>query len=138
MIVFFGQRLYGKVDHVPGLFYVATQFFYLQFVPLIPTGTYLVLDGSEDGGNFRGKQITLSGKSVLFGWLRAGCIMGGIGLLVAALITFLEMGKKGELSHAPFVLGFLGAGALALFWASYYLGRPSLHRALRHAADLGL
>ena len=41
MIGMFGQRFYGKVDQVPGLFYVATHFAYLNYVPLFPTATYL-------------------------------------------------------------------------------------------------
>src|SRR5216684_327977 len=88
MIFFFGSRNYGKVDHVPGLFYLSTQFFYLQFVPLIPTGTHLIIDGSEQGDGFRGVKVGLSGKSVFFAYLRAICMLGGI---AAIILGFVEM-----------------------------------------------
>jgi hypothetical protein len=33
----FGQRNFGKVDCVAGVFYVVTQFFHINFLPLIPS-----------------------------------------------------------------------------------------------------
>ena len=60
-----GERLYGKVDRLPGVFYVATMFSHLGFIPIWPRGTYLVIDGSEDekafgGMTFRGIPIRAS------------------------------------------------------------------------------
>jgi hypothetical protein len=40
--IVWGTRMMGKVDAVPGVGHVATKFFYLQYVPLIPVETYLV------------------------------------------------------------------------------------------------
>ena len=71
-----GSDLFGKVDRVAGAFYVSTLFGHYLFFPLIPFGTYLVVEGSvkkkglfED--SFEGIRIPLSLKSVFFAWLRA-------------------------------------------------------------------
>jgi hypothetical protein len=39
--------LYGKVDQVPGLFFVATRFFDVQFIPLVPLESFLVFEEVE-------------------------------------------------------------------------------------------
>ena len=66
----FGTQFYGKVDRVPGLFYVVTRFGHLWFIPLFPVESYLILDLPGETGK-RGKGIPMSGKSVLHGWLRS-------------------------------------------------------------------
>jgi hypothetical protein len=52
MIVVFGSTLYGKVESVPGVCHVATRFLHFFFVPLFPTGSWLVVDKREraEGG----------------------------------------------------------------------------------------
>ncbi|MDB5309793.1 MAG: hypothetical protein JWO38_3995 [Gemmataceae bacterium] len=86
MFVVFGEKMYGKVDRVPGLCYVITKFAHLNFVPLFPTGGYIVIKGSESGGDFRGKPIGVSLKSVFVGYVRfwvglitliSGAVAGG-------------------------------------------------------------
>jgi hypothetical protein len=80
MIVVWGTRLFGKCDQVPGECYTATRFFYIQFLPLVPLKSFLIVHGSEAG-----IEIPLSLKSIFFGWLRAGLVVGGlIGMVVAA------------------------------------------------------
>ena len=128
MIWFFGTRMYGKVDHVPGLFYVATNFFYIQFVPLVPTGSVLVIyDGSE-----RGKQLGLSGKSIVFAYLRALLILGGPGLVILGVI---------EIEKNPVVaLALIGIGiaSIIFFFLTYKVAKPSVERALRIAGEAGI
>ena len=119
MIVFFGTRQYGKVDHVPGLFYIATNFFYLQFVPLFPTGTVLVLDD----GSQRGVTLGLSGKSVLFTYLRAVTLLGGI---LAMVLGVIEIAERNPGVGA--VVAGLGVISVLLFFISYKLAKPSAAR----------
>ncbi len=68
-------RLDGRVDEVPGRFYVATRFWRLGFFPLIPLGSQLVRDGTEEAGEgfarWLGVPIPLSRRSVLWAWIRA-------------------------------------------------------------------
>ncbi|MFL5341023.1 MAG: hypothetical protein ACJ8F7_12820, partial [Gemmataceae bacterium] len=127
--VFFGTRQYGKVDHVPGLFYIATNFFYVQFVPLIPTSSVLVLDD----GSQRGLQLGLSGKSVFFTYFRAGTLLGGI---LAMVLGAVEMAERSPVLGA--VLAGVGLGAVLLFFLSYKLAKPSATRAVRLAVHAGI
>jgi hypothetical protein len=132
MIVVWGTRLYGKVDRVPGLFYVATHFAYLQFIPLFPTASYLIIDGTEGSKGFQGVKISMSGKSVLYGYLRAVLVVASIGLIFAGGITL----SKETGPAVGMIVGGLVAG-LAL-WLSYRLSRPSPQRALRLATEAGI
>ena len=89
MILIWGQSNYGKVDVVPRLCYVTTRFFHLYYVPLIPLGSYVVLEGTENGNGFRGVPTSLSWRSVLAGWVRAVMLGNplayGLGALRGAL-----------------------------------------------------
>src|SRR5262245_47840413 len=132
MIVVWGTRLYGKVDRVPGLFYVSTHFFYAQFIPLFPTSSYLILDGTEGSQGFQGVKIPMSGKSVLVGYLRAALCVGA---MVLAGFGIANLARKMEVGIALMVAGLACA---LLFWLSYRLTRPSPQRALRLAYHAGI
>jgi hypothetical protein len=140
MIIIWGQRMFGKTDHVGNLFYVRTQFFHLWFIPLIPLTTYIVIAGSEQGTGFKGMQTSMSLKSVLFGWLRAGCVIAGVFCLIAGLINFMSYLDKNStegLANALLCVGVL-AGAGLLYWMTMYFSRASYHRAVELASELGI
>ena len=86
MYIVWGSKLMGKCDVVPGLFHVATKFGHVYYIPLIPTGSFVVIE--ETGKTFRGVPIGLSAKSILLAWARGGTfvvgLIGAIGALVAA------------------------------------------------------
>ena len=44
MVVFFGTTVYGQADVVDKRFSVATKFFHIFYVPVLPMGTQLVFD----------------------------------------------------------------------------------------------
>ena len=88
MAIVFGTRPYGKCDVVPELFYVATWFFHVDFLPLIPTGSRLVLGHS--GNQYHVVNIPLSFKSILLAWARAAFCVATIGTGFWALITMLD------------------------------------------------
>ena len=48
MVVVYGTKLCGRVDHVPGVFYVATKFAHCWYLPLVPLGSYAVFEESSD------------------------------------------------------------------------------------------
>lgn len=73
-MIVFGTRLYGLVHLVPGRFHVATRFFHLFFIPLIPLRTWIVV--RESGDSWEGTPTSLSIKSVLFAWIRAALVVG--------------------------------------------------------------
>ena len=86
MLVFHGERLYGKVDRVPGLLYVSTLFFYLQYLPIVPLRSYIIIEGTENGSAFRGKQVRLRLKSVLAGYLRPW--LGAVAVIVLPIAAY--------------------------------------------------
>jgi hypothetical protein len=140
MIIIWGQRMFGKTDHVGNLFYVRTQFFHLWYIPLIPLTTYIVLAGSEQGTGFKGMQTSMSLKSVLSGWVRAACVLGGAFCLIAGLINFMSYVDKNStegLANALLCVGVL-AGAVLLYWLTMLFSRASYHRAVELASELGL
>jgi hypothetical protein len=75
MIIYGINRLFGRTDRIPGLLFVATTFFHIFFIPLIPTGSYLVMEKDDQGDSFRGISIPFSIKSWLYGWCRAVAVL---------------------------------------------------------------
>lgn len=107
MILVWGSRLYGKVDEVPGVFYVATKFGHLWYLPLIPLGSHVVFREHEDGWD--GLPISMSTKSVLVAWTRAALVLGGIWSAVSMAIDFAMLDVFGGLFDA---IGLALAGGL--------------------------
>src|SRR5687767_10180082 len=89
MIIIWGSYYCGKCDEVPRLCHVETHFGHLYYIPLIPIGSYAVFGRTPEGG-IQGIPLGISFKSVLMGWLRAGCVLGAIGGVVLA---FMSLGK---------------------------------------------
>jgi hypothetical protein len=77
-----GSQLYGSMDRIPGLCYVATKFDHVCFLPLLPVGSYIVWEGSEHEQGFQGKRVALSWKSMLIGYYR-----GWVGALAVFLFA---------------------------------------------------
>jgi hypothetical protein len=140
MIIIWGQQMFGKTDHVGNLFYVRTQFFHVWYIPLVPLTTYIVLAGSEQGTGFKGMQTSMSMKSVLFGWLRAACVIAAIVSLIAGfinLISYLDKNNTDDLALV-FLCGGVLAGAVLLYWLTVHFSKASYHRAVELASELGL
>lgn len=95
MVLIFGQTMCGRVDQVPGACYVATRFFHLYYIPLIPLSSWVIVQGSENSSGFKGQQIPMSLKSVMFGWLQAYLIVFGLISSVRGAIQIAELQQKG-------------------------------------------
>jgi hypothetical protein len=108
MVVFWGARPYGKSDEHSGS-YVVTRFAYLQFLPLVPSQSFLIV---ASGGPPRALALPLVGRSVLAGYARIWSpVAAFVGLAVAC-------------SGAPFVGGTLLALSVAVgLYAWIRLGR---------------
>jgi hypothetical protein len=128
----FGTRLLGKVDAVPGLGHVATRFFHVNFLPLIPTQSYLVL--ARTGKSFRGIPIPLSFKSLVIAWVRtitfAAAIIGGIVLMIG--LTGSPSDRAGMFVPGLFV--FLLAGGAFVFSITH---RSATKASYARAIELG-
>jgi len=133
MLLFHGTRLYGKVDEVPGLFHVATVFFHVQFIPVLPRRSVLVLGDQYRASKQRAFAIPLNGKSILFAWIRVGLVLGCMGF------TFLALeGLGGHEQHwLPYFLGLALACACAT-WLSYRFTHAKPTRALHLAAHANI
>lgn len=81
-MIVFGTRKFGWVDEVEGLGTVATTFFHVMFVPLIPIGSHLMLDES------RGVSLPLSIKSILVAWVRSALFWSAFASWVGVPATF--------------------------------------------------
>jgi hypothetical protein len=75
-VTVWGTRLFGKVDAVPNLGHVATKFFHINILPLIPMQSYLVV--AQDHEGWEGVVIPISRKSVAVAWSRTGLLALGI------------------------------------------------------------
>lgn len=131
MYIVWGTGLFGKVDTIPGLGHVATQFGHLYWIPLIPMESMFVIhDSSRER---RGVKIGMSGKSILIAWLRftlgvtcfASAVWVGVNIMDARPDWF-----KGIM---------LPIGTLVGFVATYFIfGRASYSRACTLAEEVGL
>jgi len=126
----FGFGLYGKTDEVPGLFHVATKFEHMFFVPILPQGSYLILNPVEPTGI----PIPCSLKSVLLGYGRGWTLVTAVG---TGILVFSGDARMTALENA-------WACAVAVTWFLTLQFKPrfrysSYKRAceLAKVADLG-
>lgn len=130
--------MYGKVDQVPGLFHVATEFFCLNFLPLVPLRSYLILEGLHHHGGSDRVRIGLSGKSILMTWFRLGVGLAGIGFAIASAITVERCLRGPRLWSLAVVRLTITAGLGLLYWGSYRFTRAGPLRALKLATLAGI
>lgn len=132
MLIVYGHRMYGRIEECAGSF-IGTQFVHIWFLPLIPTGSSLVL-GTNPDGSFRGIPIGMSGRSVLAGYMR---VWGPITLLLSLGGLAVNLADASDLAEGiatVLVFGFavaLTLGACILGWG--ILGRLSRDEKQRRA-----
>ncbi|MBI3469673.1 MAG: hypothetical protein HY000_42285 [Planctomycetes bacterium] len=135
LLLIFGKRFYGPVDEVPEWFYVATSFWHLWFIPLVPRESWLLFHESAGGGGLQGIPIALSWKSVLVAWFRALCIVLSVFFGLTALARFFLVGQVGDLVwECLFLSGLLLGG----FFLTGRLRGASPERALELAEQAQL
>ena len=137
MLIIWGSRYYGKVDEVPGLFHVATQFGHLWYIPLIPMGSMVIL--AKEGNTIRGAKIPLSAKSIFVAWGRA------LGIVASLLMIPLVLGAFDNSRHSDpqfrIIVSVAFAAVVAvtvLLWSLKTFRRASYERALRLGELIGL
>lgn len=147
MAIHVGSGLFGKVDRVPGLFFVATRFYHVNFFPIHPQGSYLVFEGKVDSLVLDWDEqkiedavfpIRWSLKSVLFAYLRAVMIVCAIFMVIGAVVTY-ERNQRGQGKPELILLTIAGILLLLiLLWLSYRWTRASPYRALELAQTVGI
>jgi hypothetical protein len=132
MYIYFGKRLYGRVDVVPRVLHVATEFFHVSLVPLVPLKTWIVV--KQKGvilPRFDGVPIPLDWKSVVMGWMRGWSGMLAVFAAAGILVAWPE--------DRPTALGLAGFAAFFAFvaWITPVLSRASHQRAKHLARRVG-
>ena len=117
----FGIRLFGKAEIVPGVFFIATRFFHICFIPLIPMQSF-ILSGEPDGEGEVAPLSSLHWGSISMAYLR--------GLLFAgALVLAFMAWDKVETTHVPWSqvrpMLLMSLGCVAAFFGSYRLARAT-------------
>ncbi len=151
MGICYGTRPFGEVDHVPGLFYVSTTFYFVGWFPLVPLRSHVVLDGSESTEkltgwweaeqryteHFDGVDIPLSWRSVAAGYLRAWCVGAGV---FSAGPVFLGLLAPGASPVFPRLVSLVIGGAFLLAALAHdrLCRRPTVDRAIELARVVGL
>jgi hypothetical protein len=128
MVVFHGRRLYGRVDSAGGRF-VATLFFYIQFLPIVPLSSHLVL--SEKPGETEAIRIPMQWRSVIAGYLRTWGLLATVGFVVAGLVEVHDARASADAVWSG-VEGVVALSALALAFG--VLGRVDRDARAQRAA----
>jgi hypothetical protein len=138
MVIIWGSVNAGKVDEVPGgMFHVVTRFGHLYYVPLIPMGSFIVLEKMSDG-SFNGAPIPLSFKSILAGWIRGGSIVAMIGAVIGTLIMALDKNGPPFGWVLPVLIGAIAAVSLFLSYKLKMFTEASYERAIELARIVGM
>ncbi|MCE9557203.1 MAG: HEAT repeat domain-containing protein [Planctomycetes bacterium] len=119
---------------MPGRFYVSTKFLHIFFVPLIPLGSWVVINETDRG--WEGKQIGVSLLSILMAWFRAAIVLVYLGIAVKMFIDMFGSRMPLEGVHAVMFAG-LSLLCMVAFRLSYRLSVASTKRAQQLALKLG-
>ncbi|MCC7252612.1 hypothetical protein [Hyphomicrobium sp.] len=157
MFMLGGQNFYGKIDRVPGLFYVATQFIHLFYIPLIPMGTHLVVEDQNDmalrrdaplryrtaksidflvGGNsFRSAKLGFNLRSLLYAWANIALII----IILRDGYYLWEMWEYPSLTEGREAWPTIGQilACLAALWVIRWSSYASERRAVELGRRLG-
>ena len=140
-MIIYGTDLFGKVDQVPGKFFVATQFEHLYLFPVIPKQSFIVVESSVEGDSFQGVKIPMSFKSVLLAYFRG--ILGAIGIIMGlfgATLLFLGLTTPGDWKSRVGGIEMLGIMSVCIFglWGTSRLFHASPKKKMELTRQLGL
>ena len=125
MIIVYGTRLYGTVERC-GTSRIATRFFHIYGMPLLPLGSTLVTEEGEDN-NYRGISLGLHLRSLVAGYARPWLPLLAVVMLVCAWQDWKTPAiADGSVSDAV-ILELCGIATLAsAIWAWVRFGKLSL------------
>lgn len=128
-MMFFGMHLYGVVSQIPGMLHVATRFFHVNYFPILPVGSVLVVNASLNGGEELVINFGWSAKSLAFAWLRFFLMFAVILFGVSIIPAFTHPAGPNWSSAMSRI-----ASAAALFfvwWHSHRWTRATIDEAQR-------
>lgn len=130
MVIVWGSRMCGKVDAVPGICHVATNFGHLYYIPLIPTQSLLVFGEDENG--IYGLKIPFSFKSILVAWMRTALWAVLIFAIGATLIVSFDAPGRNPI-WPPIAISLSILALLILSYRVGFLTRASIERTTQFA-----
>lgn len=144
-MLIFGTRHMGKVDEVPGYFYVATRCRHLWYLPLVPLDSWVIVDGTRrfnvTGGEWTSAGVRLPSIrwwSVVAAWLRWFFVCIALVSGVTGLVALLDVLFDGANARGPLLRIGVAAGALVALAVSYRVSRASHSRAQALCTALAL
>lgn len=130
-----GDDYYGKVDSVPGLFFVKTRFLHCNWFPLVPRESYLFLDSKNNLSGYCGVKIPFSWKSIGIAWSRAFLVIAiAMSLFAGGIVLFF--GTVEENVHRGIFFGASWSIALILILIMRFTYKCELAN-LKRAVELG-
>lgn len=91
-----GVGKYGRVDRVPGLFHVSSNFLYFNWLPLVPLGSVLVPEKDATRLGLKEQAVGLSGRSILAGYTRFYMRLAFVGVGSVAARSWLHFWFNGR------------------------------------------
>jgi hypothetical protein len=142
--IILGTGLYGRVDKVPSGEHVATNFFHIFFLPIVPLGSVVVVPSRSR--RHPGVNIHTSAKSVLAGYLRTWALVCGplSGMGMMTVVAMIADGAPPPPLPGGFLtlVGFLGllaavgvAGLLSEFLPAFSRATPETAAMIREAVQ---
>jgi hypothetical protein len=135
----FGVHTYGRVEQVPGVFYRATPFFHINFLPLLPIGGVIVVDRKAlRTAEHLHVKTPFSILSFAMAYVRAALWFGVVVTVIATFVLLTDPVLRNR-DPGESILGIgSAAGCGFLLWLSHRLTRASHRRARAIADDIGL
>jgi hypothetical protein len=130
----YGDDYFGKVDHVPGLFFVKTRFLHCMWVPLVPRESYLMVDGEACPPI----QIRLRWKSVWVAWLRSFLFVMALWLVTTGFMVLIARGAESRAIVIAIIVWIISVFFAGLWYFSHRFTRAKIDRALELGKLLGL
>ncbi len=137
-VLAWGKRFYGTVDRVPGMFYVATLFLHIFWIPLLPVGTWVCALESSEHTFGRSKRIRLSVRSLLMAWTRFFLIAVAVVCGIAGTGGLIAMWTEWRWIELPVWLLAALVAALIGLWCLRLFEPASFHRAKALTIAIGI
>lgn len=114
MYITYGTRLFGMVDHVPGLFSVGTTFYHVSGIPMSPCESFVIVWGSDREDTFEGRRIPLSSRSVTATYIRwwGGMLFVGVTLFLLIMIGGIGAAAKQRVLGTILAVSFACVGGI--------------------------
>lgn len=137
MVIIYGTYYAGKVDEVPKVCSVKTNFFHIYYVPLIPLGSMAVLENT--GNQIHGVPVGFHLKSILMAWFRTALAIGAVASFVVSCAGIGDNRGVDPIKIAAAVAAFVVCVSLLIAtYTLHFFKRASYERAHYLANVLGL